>query len=30
MVIFLISDDAYFITGQVICATGDPGELPWD
>lgn len=30
MIIFLISDDAYFITGQVICATGDPGELPWD
>jgi len=30
MVIFLISDDAYFVTGQVICATGDPGELPWD
>lgn len=30
MVIFLISDDAYFITGQVMCATGDPGELPWD
>jgi NAD(P)-dependent dehydrogenase (short-subunit alcohol dehydrogenase family) len=30
MVIFLISDDAHFVTGQVICATGDPGELPWD
>lgn len=30
LVVFLASDDAYFITGQVICATGDPGELPWD
>jgi len=30
MVIFLISDDAYFVTGQAICSTGDPGELPWD
>ena len=19
-----------FVTGQIICATGDPGELPWD
>jgi len=30
MVVFLASDDAHFVTGQVICATGDPGELPWD
>ena len=29
-IVFLASDDAYFVTGQVICATGDPGELPWD
>jgi len=29
-VVYLASDDAYFVTGQVICATGDPGELPWD
>ncbi len=30
MVVFLLSDDAHFVTGQIICATGDPGELPWD
>jgi len=30
LVVFLVSDDSYFVTGQVICATGDPGELPWD
>ncbi len=30
LVIFLISDDGYFVTGQAICSTGDPGELPWD
>jgi 3-oxoacyl-[acyl-carrier protein] reductase len=30
MIVFLLSDDAYFVTGQIICATGDPGELPWD
>lgn len=30
LIVFLASDDAHFITGQVICATGDPGELPWD
>jgi len=30
LIVFLASDDAHFITGQVICATGDSGELPWD
>jgi 3-oxoacyl-[acyl-carrier protein] reductase len=30
IIVFLTSDDSYFVTGQVICATGDPGELPWD
>ncbi|RLC61539.1 MAG: beta-ketoacyl-ACP reductase [Chloroflexi bacterium] len=30
LIVFLASDDAHFITGQVICATGDVGELPWD
>ncbi|MFH0942535.1 MAG: 3-oxoacyl-ACP reductase family protein [Chloroflexota bacterium] len=30
IIVFLASDDASFVTGQVICATGDPGELPWD
>lgn len=30
VIVFLASDDAHFITGQIICATGDVGELPWD
>ena len=30
VIVFLASDDAHFVTGQVICATGDVGELPWD
>jgi len=30
LIIFLASDDSHFITGQIICATGDNGELPWD
>lgn len=30
LIVFLASDDAHFVTGQVICATGDVGELPWD
>jgi len=30
VIVFLASDDAHFVTGQLICATGDVGELPWD
>ena len=30
VIIFLASDEAHFVSGQVICATGDVGELPWD
>ncbi|MFC2003180.1 SDR family NAD(P)-dependent oxidoreductase [Chloroflexota bacterium] len=30
VVVFLASDDAHFVSGQIICATGDGGELPWD
>lgn len=30
VIVFLASDDSHFVTGQVICATGDVGELPWD
>ena len=30
VIVFLASDDAHFISGQVICVTGDVGELPWD
>jgi len=30
VIVFLASDDAHFVSGQVICATGDGGELPWD
>ncbi len=30
VIVFLASDDAHFVTGQIICATGDVGELPWD
>jgi len=30
LIIFLASDDSHFVTGQIICATGDAGELPWD
>ena len=30
IIVFLASDDAHFVTGQIICATGDVGELPWD
>ncbi len=30
VIVFLASDDAHFVSGQTICATGDGGELPWD
>jgi NAD(P)-dependent dehydrogenase (short-subunit alcohol dehydrogenase family) len=30
LIVFLASDDAHFVTGQLICASGDVGELPWD
>ena len=30
VIVFLASDNAHFVTGQVICASGDVGELPWD
>jgi len=30
VIVFLASDDAHFVSGQIICATGDNGELPWD
>lgn len=30
LIVFLASDDAHFVSGQVICASGDVGELPWD
>lgn len=30
VIVFLASDDAHFVSGQIICATGDGGELPWD
>ncbi len=30
LVVFLASDEAHFVNGQIICATGDVGELPWD
>jgi len=30
VIVFLASDDAHFVTGQVICVSGDAGELPWD
>jgi NAD(P)-dependent dehydrogenase (short-subunit alcohol dehydrogenase family) len=30
LIVFLASDHACFVSGQIICATGDVGELPWD
>jgi 3-oxoacyl-[acyl-carrier protein] reductase len=30
LIVFLASDDAHFVNGQIICASGDVGELPWD
>ncbi|MBU2607955.1 MAG: 3-oxoacyl-ACP reductase FabG [Chloroflexi bacterium] len=30
VIVFLASDDSHFVSGQIICATGDVGELPWD
>ncbi len=29
-IVFLASDDGYFVTGQVINVTGSVGEVPWD
>lgn len=30
LIVFLASDDSYFVSGQIICASGNDGELPWD
>lgn len=30
LIVFLASEDSHFISGQIICASGNDGELPWD
>ena len=30
LIVFLASEDSRFISGQIIAASGNDGELPWD